>query len=244
MPENRNRIIEKIRALKAKTTGNGCTEAEAMAAAEMIDKMLRKHGVDVAEIDDLDPAKQFGEHVVKIEGWREIIEALLSSIGDYTTTIPYFTSRDHQTVTFFGRRENIELADYLVDVIMRTVNTEAFAFSFTQGHFGASDQAMKERSFLIGMGLRIKEKLETMKDERSKYYVRETGRDLVVDEMEETRRMLRENGIQLTKCTSKSRRPQIDRDAFDRGQREGDNFSINAGVKGSNRASAGQALLQ
>ena len=39
----RESIIKKINLLKEKTTANGCSEAEAMTAAEMISRLLQEY---------------------------------------------------------------------------------------------------------------------------------------------------------------------------------------------------------
>jgi hypothetical protein len=44
------KIKERIRALREKTTARGCTEAEALAAAELAAKLMRQYGLDAADI--------------------------------------------------------------------------------------------------------------------------------------------------------------------------------------------------
>ena len=45
----RNELLDKITALLAKTTANGCTEAEAIAAAGLAEKLMAKYGFSLAE---------------------------------------------------------------------------------------------------------------------------------------------------------------------------------------------------
>ena len=45
------RVKARIKALVDKTVSNGCTEAEAMAAAEMVGRLLERHALSMEEID-------------------------------------------------------------------------------------------------------------------------------------------------------------------------------------------------
>ena len=46
-----SRVKARIKALAEKTVANGCTEAEAMAAAEMVGRLLERYALSMAEID-------------------------------------------------------------------------------------------------------------------------------------------------------------------------------------------------
>ena len=48
---DRDAILARIRALLAKTVANGCTEAEAVAAAELAAKLLAKHNLTLDEAE-------------------------------------------------------------------------------------------------------------------------------------------------------------------------------------------------
>ena len=45
------RVKARIKALADKTVSNGCTEAEAMAAAEMVGRLLERYALSMEEID-------------------------------------------------------------------------------------------------------------------------------------------------------------------------------------------------
>ena len=45
------RVKARIKALTEKTVSNGCTEAEAMAAAEMVGRLLERYALSMEEID-------------------------------------------------------------------------------------------------------------------------------------------------------------------------------------------------
>ena len=46
-----DRLVQRIRALRAKTVEQGCTEQEALAAAEKVAELLDRHGLSLSELD-------------------------------------------------------------------------------------------------------------------------------------------------------------------------------------------------
>ena len=55
------RVKARIKALAEKTVSNGCTEAEAMAAAEMVGRLLERYALSMEEIDVRE------DHCVRVE---------------------------------------------------------------------------------------------------------------------------------------------------------------------------------
>jgi hypothetical protein len=49
----RSALLDKISALLAKTQHNGCTEAEALAAAELAQNLMAKYGLSLAELEEI-----------------------------------------------------------------------------------------------------------------------------------------------------------------------------------------------
>ena len=45
------RVKTRIRALAEKTTSNGCTEAEALSAAEMVGRLLERYALTMEQVD-------------------------------------------------------------------------------------------------------------------------------------------------------------------------------------------------
>lgn len=50
MNTKREKLLDIIQALTQKTVGNGCTEAEAIAAAEKAQRIMEKHGLSLADL--------------------------------------------------------------------------------------------------------------------------------------------------------------------------------------------------
>ena len=49
----RSALLDKISALLAKTQHNDCTEAEALAAAELAQNLMAKYGLSLAELQEI-----------------------------------------------------------------------------------------------------------------------------------------------------------------------------------------------
>lgn len=119
----RARLSAKLRALRAKTTASGCTEAEAMAAAELAAKLMAEHGLSAEEIE-------MTEAMVR--------EATVSATwrSDLVGTIAYCTNTAvllgikivGAEWIFVGRAPGPEIAVYLREICFRAVDRELTAF--------------------------------------------------------------------------------------------------------------------
>lgn len=115
---DRASIRARIAALRSKTTRNGCTEAEAISAAELAAKLMREHGIPD---DDMEEAESAEKAVAST--WRDQVTA---TVGRCTNTAAMvFPGR---RVIFVGRPPSPEIAAYLREVVNRAVAGEIAAF--------------------------------------------------------------------------------------------------------------------
>lgn len=112
-------IKRKIAALLAKTSGNGCTEAEAMAAAEVAARLMHEHGLSR---DDIEMVSASSAGATRRATWRD---RLAGVIGGCTNTA--VTMGDSQ-IEFFGASPGPEIAAYLRDICVRAVELELKQF--------------------------------------------------------------------------------------------------------------------
>jgi hypothetical protein len=112
---SRKRLLDKLAALRAKTTGAGCTEAEAMAAAALAAELMTKHGIDEVELvmtTATAPEKTEGT------GWQ----------GDLVGVICYCTNSAAMLTggawNFVGREPGPDIAAYLRNLTVRAVERE------------------------------------------------------------------------------------------------------------------------
>lgn len=125
-PDQRKRLRDTIAALKAKTTGNGCTEAEAMAAAEKVAELLSKHGVaDAAELE-------FAELAVDI-GRRTVVDNLWGHVAIFCHCKHWYSGDGRRwALVYFGRWNDVAVAEYLHEVLSRHIKAATREFQKTK----------------------------------------------------------------------------------------------------------------
>lgn len=126
--EAKRKLRTNIAALKAKTTGNGCTEAEAMTAAEKVAELLSKHGVeDAAELE-------FDQHQVDI-GRRTVVDELWSHVAVFCHCKLWYSSHWHTkrwSITYFGRWNDVAVVEYLHGLLERHIKAAVRDFQKTK----------------------------------------------------------------------------------------------------------------
>jgi hypothetical protein len=82
MSDNTTGIVKKISALLSKTVENGCTEAEAMAAAEKVQQLLLDHNMQLSDIEGVivDPLIRDNDLLTDRAGW---IRPLMGEIARF-----------------------------------------------------------------------------------------------------------------------------------------------------------------
>lgn len=154
----RERLKTKIAALLAKTRAAGCTEAEAMAAAEMAAKLMTEHGLDPADIEMTEASSP--QKTVSAT-WRNRLSAGIASCTN-TASIVLVDHVNGTNVLFVGREPGPQIAVYLRDICIRAVERELVAFK--AGTFYRRRRSTKTRraaaaDFVDGMVLRLRIRL-------------------------------------------------------------------------------------
>ena len=110
---NLDTIRAKLRALRAKTVENGCTEEEAMAAAEKMAELLSKHGLSAEELD----AEGYERHEVAM-GRRSPLDEVWFAVAAFADCRGWYQRHDGKTnFVFFGRPQDALVAEYVYDVL-------------------------------------------------------------------------------------------------------------------------------
>ncbi len=231
MSTKRNELLDKVRALMSKTTANGCTEAEALAALAkaramidayvITDDELQLSKTEAAELrtddDETDP------HGIK---WR-----LNYEIGEFCG-VTIFRRGDGRFV-FVGMRSDVDLAQWLLDHLTDYVTAELvkhLMFSLAP----KSERRKIIKSFVQGATETINDKLTNL-CERSAAERTANGNALVVVKSTAIADKLKEAGINLkTSCSGGS--SNVDSGAYDAGGKAGKKATIGRPV------SAGGAL--
>lgn len=146
-------IKRKIAALLKMTSRAGCTEAEAMAAAEKAAYLMREHGLSEADIlftkADIRSKSSGG-------GMRDRLWVYLAA---NTNTALIFS--DGKAV-FVGKEPGPEIAVYLYTVIDRAIDRAVADFKSTQNYRRRKSLASKRRAvqdFTAAMTTRVMQKL-------------------------------------------------------------------------------------
>ncbi|MFD2676052.1 DUF7168 domain-containing protein [Camelimonas lactis] len=116
-------IHRKIAALLAKTTGNGCTEAEAMAAAEAAARLMHEHGLSR---DDIEMVSATAAGATRRSTWRDRLATVIA----HCTNTAAIVHPHH--IEFFGATPGPEIAAYLRDICIRAVEREVKQFQASE----------------------------------------------------------------------------------------------------------------
>lgn len=135
---DREKILAKIRALTAKTVGAGCTEAEALAAAEKAAELMREHAVSELLLE-------MGKSSIGVKfNIRSTKSKLCAAVARVTNcSVLHLTQGREKTVYYIGYAPGPEIACYLHDVVQRAVQTSAK--EFRAGSFYRARRSEKTR---------------------------------------------------------------------------------------------------
>jgi hypothetical protein len=219
---DRDKIAATIRALLAKTVDNGCTEAEAIAAAAKAAQMLERYNLTVDEVQMRETP--FAKHA---EQHDDEVGARLWKVADgiaHMTGARYWTSPPgcRVEISFFGFAHEVEIARYLLDICARAMRQEERRLNRVHGLLVPRKRRMIILPFLDGMSDRLRDRIRELKPPAP------TGKGLIVlrDALIET--AMKEDGIDLKDGRGKASR-NFEPSYVD-GLIAGDRVALNRGV--------------
>jgi Protein of unknown function (DUF2786) len=177
-----DRLVQRIRALRAKTVEQGCTEQEALAAAEKVAELLDRHGLSLSELD-LRRQSCEGIGVETDRKRRGPIDDCMGTIAAFFDCRVWCETSEDATLRyiFFGLPADVQAAVYLHDLIALAFATETAAFQATEiyrsTHSGRRRSATN--SFQVGLSRGIIRKLDTLRQARDVAGGSTNGRALV-----------------------------------------------------------------
>lgn len=225
---NIDRIKRIIANLRMKTEENGCSESEAMAAAEKLGALLAEHDLTIDETTIGIEAKAASKKVVRSAD--DYASSIVVGIGRLCDLIVW-TSKPGE-YSLFGTPADMEVAVYLYEIC---------AFAAEDGfseYMEKNGYSMKKRaSYRMGFAHRINDRLRDLKRERdaAKAANIKTGTDIVLVKDALVKTEFDKLGIQLGRA--KRGKTAADPYAYDAGQAHGDRVKFNDGLTG--RTSAG-----
>lgn len=177
-----DRLVQRIRALRAKTVEQGCTEQEALAAAEKVAELLDRYGLNLSELD-LRKQSCEGIGIETDRKRRGPIDDCMGTIAAFFDCRVWAETAEDGTLRyiFFGLPADVQASVYLHDLIALAFATETAAFQ--RGDFYRSADSGHRRSatnsFQLGLARGINQKLQTLRQARDVASDGSTGRALV-----------------------------------------------------------------
>jgi hypothetical protein len=231
----RERVKARIKALSLKTISNGCTEAEAMAAAAMVGSLLERYALSMDEIDVREEACVTLE--VALGGLRRRpIDACVPAIARFCDCRVWL-HRDPERAryVFFGFEPDAAMSVYLFEIIERAMATELAAFRAAESGLSGHELRRASRDFQHGMAIRLAERLDDGRAERERTMVdvkAEAGA-LVLVKHRQVDAAFKATRIRLRSATRRVV-PRAEA-AFRRGMLSGDRVNLNRPMQHSRR---------
>ncbi len=224
----RESILRRLRGLAAKTTGAGCTEEEALAAAQMLASLMDRYGFDQAAIGSIEreEIKEFAltECGTNIGNLQYVVVAVASYCD-----VRAWRAEDG-FIRFFGREPDGMLAKYLMVAFHHAMVLGWFVYR--RSNPGVAKQPHAKKSFELGMMGRLSSRLNTMKAARSAHVdeaTGATGQSLVVQRIAEVNEALEAHGVKI-RAARRSKARRYAAGAYHAGQAEGDKVNITTGI--------------
>ncbi len=154
-----DRIKARIAALLRMTRGAGCTEAEAMAAAEKAAALMAEHGLCEA---DITIGQASVNHATKGRSARDDLWRIVGYCTNTACVFEHVSGARGAALIFVGREPGPEIAAWLVVVLNRAIDTGIADFregAFYRRRRSTATRRAAVRDFTKGMVLRLSNRL-------------------------------------------------------------------------------------
>jgi len=184
MSQTNEDIIRRVRALMEKTTANGCSEAEAMAASEMVSRLMNKYQLDLTDIKLKETANC--REAASSGGQKNDPPSFMcaNAIAHLTDTRVWRRNdrNGFAEIVFFGLETDVVVANYIWSIVDRAMLWAWLDYKATAGYKALSTAGRRDmnNSFHQGMASRINDRLRAMKKAQKAENLATTGRDLVI----------------------------------------------------------------
>lgn len=229
MNSERERIAARIRALLAKTVENGCTEEEALNAAQKAAEMLAKYNLTVDEVQ------------MRESGFSRKTETFDDDVGErlwkiaaavaHMTGSRYWVSaagvRPVQ-INFFGFTHEVEVSRYVLEICATAMRQQERRLKVQHRLLRPAVQRRHTLPFLDGMADRLHRRIWEMKPPAP------TGTGLIVLHKQLIDDALKAEGLDFT--SRKTRNSRDHEASYRDGVKAGDKVSLNKGLQQKSQA--------
>jgi hypothetical protein len=243
--DKRTALLDKITALLAKTEERGCSEAEAIAAAELAQKLMAKYGLSLSELRATASPVDACEAEATAIGHRRAHEVLHLSeaIAFYTDTKTWYHRhgwihgekdgryRVHESggivVVFFGLSADVQVANYLTSTLRVMLDTEWSAFWRAYPKKPKPNARTARASFMRGMTNRVSKRLCEMKSAQNREVVNDC-REIVLAKEQIVKAAFKGCGVRLEHESRSFSVPDLK--SYNAGDAAGRRVSISSGA--------------
>ena len=246
-----SRVKARIKALTEKTVANGCTEAEAMSAAEMVGRLLERYALSMDEIE-IRSARCVQVEIAIGSRRRGPIDGCVPAIAQFCDCKVWLTQSAPDKAApaaqpkrgtgqpppgiryiFFGFETDTALASFLFAVISRAIVTETSAFRRANPKLRAVELRRATANFQHGLVARVAARLDTMHDDREAAVKaqRATGTALILVKNSVVDEAFRETGVRLANMNALG--PRVITKAYRDGWLAGERVNLNRPVSGT-----------
>ncbi|ODN71200.1 DUF7168 domain-containing protein [Methylobrevis pamukkalensis] len=160
MSDRRTRIIERTRKLRERTTKRGCTEAEAIEAAQAVARLMEEYGLDDNDVE-------IGREDVACKSQGKAARDRLWPVVAHVTNCASVISagRDGNRRIFYGRAPGPEIAVYLFTLLDRAIDRAIRDFRESQVYRrrrSPKTRAQAVAEFTVAMVIRLRYRLLDM----------------------------------------------------------------------------------
>jgi hypothetical protein len=229
------KIRKRIRDLTQMTTDNGCTEAEAMAAAEKAMELMQRYGLNSEDLDR--ESASLGAYGKR----RTVVDGLWQEVAKICRCHTYGVSDNGLRIVYYGRPADVAIAEYLHDILRVAVHRASAEFKETHEYQKRRKRATRNaaiKAFQSAMCGRLRARLNELWWNRHKATVdyaesianEHKHRDLLFSELQAKMKFVTPKSLKLP-----DRR--FDGARYD-GFRAGDRVSLNPATTGSGPVAA------
>jgi hypothetical protein len=231
---NQEKIAKRIRDLLSKTTSNGCTEEEAIMAAEKAGELMDKYNLSFSQVQMKEQKCKKGTFHTRNDHTAPRAHEVQIACAAIATYCDCKVWKDGAKILYFGMPKDVEIAEYLSALIKSAMDSDFQTYKKSPDRpEGVHGQRLRA-SFMVGMAGRVAARLREMKKARETGH-KPTGKSLVVTKHAVVTEAFAALGLRLGKGSSGS--AVNNSDAYYAGKAAGDKVAINPGIGG--QASAG-----
>lgn len=162
----REKIVAKIKALLDKTTANGCTEAEAVAAAEAANRLMEDYDLTYTDLETEVRGEIYGTRRKRYGTGKVLPDAVMftaKSIAEYCNCRVW---KNDNELIYYGSQDDTQLAQQLSAMVQMAAEGEfARYLKGPQRSPDANGRSLRG-SFMIGFSNRVAERFRSMAKDR------------------------------------------------------------------------------